>query len=378
MKVLFFRWGSNNENRILDAFNHLSEYQVISFSYKIKNYNIDLELSRNLIFILQQEKCDCIFSINFIPVLSDVANATKKKYISWIQDSPNLTLYYDTVSSPYNNIYSFDSSECQKLANRTNANIHYMPLATSPSYWDNLLKNSSFKADNNICFLGTSYKDNYYDKSQKLTEYEKGYYEALIEVASEIYGIPLIEEAISDNAAYELIEKCNLSVPDHSFMSAKELAAYILEQKLTYNQRINLLSSIADKYKVDVYSGHNDWNHPNIFFKGYACYETEMPVIFNKSAINLNFTLRSIHSGIPLRILDILACQGFCISNYQPDLAEAFSDKEIVLFDSKDDLLTKIDYYMNKPDIRNNISLAGKQKIEQFFTYEYLIKKMIS
>lgn len=378
MKVLFFRWGSNNENRILEAFQHLSEYTIVSFSYKIKNYNVDLELSKELIFLLQKEKCDCLFSINFIPVLSDVAYVAKKKYISWVQDSPNLTLYYDTVSSPYNHIYSFDSSECHRLANRTTANIHYMPLATAPSFWSNIINNSTYETSNNICFLGTSYTDNYFDNAVGLTEYEKGYCDALIETASNIYGLPLIEEAITNELALSLINKCNVSIPDHSFITAKELAAYILETKLTSNQRIDLIKSIANKYCVNVYSSHDDWNHHNVLFKGYANYETEMPVIFNKSAINLNFTLRSIHSGIPLRVLDILACQGFCISNYQHDIAEAFSDNEIVLFDSKDELLEKVDYYMNNPDKRIHIAIAGKQKIDKYFTYEYQIKRILN
>lgn len=378
MKILFFRWGTNNENRISDAFKHLPEYEIISFEYRIKNYTVDLDLSRELIFLIQKENCDCIFSINFIPILSDVARATEKKYISWVQDSPNLTLYYDTVSSPYNHIYSFDSCECNKLASRTNANIHYMPLATDPGYWNNIIHNSNYAVSESICFLGSSYKNNDFDKATGLSEYEKGYYEALLEVANNLYGIPIIEESLDDNMSKLILSKCNLSVPQHSFISAKELATYILERKLTFSQRINLISAIANKHKVIVYSGHNDWNHPGIIFKGPANYETEMPVIFNKSAINLNITLRSIHSGIPLRVLDILACQGFCISNYQADIANAFSDEEIVLFDSEEDLLDKIDYYMANPDQRKRIAMAGKKKVEQLFTYEYRIKKILS
>lgn len=378
MKILFFQWGTNNENRIIEAFNHLPEYEVITMQYKIHNYTIDLDLSRDLIFLIQNEKCDCIFSINFIPVLSDVANATKKKYISWIQDSPNLTLYYDTVSSPYNHIYSFDSYECQKLASRTTANIHYLPLATDPAHWDIIIKRSNCKADEAICFLGNSYKDTYFDKATSLTEYEKGYFTSLMEVANSLYGLPIIEEAITSDIASSLIEKCDVPIPQYSFITEKELATYILERKLTSIQRINLIRAIADKYTVNIYSERNDWNHHNIVFKGHADYETEMPIIFNKSAINLNFTLRTIHSGMPLRILDILACQGFCISNYQADIADAFSDNEIILFDCEEDLLAKIEYYMNNPDLRKRIASAGKEKIEKYYTYEYQLKRMLT
>ncbi len=251
-----------------------------------------------------------------------------------------------------------------------------MPLATDPRHWDNIISNSKYSVSESICFLGSSYKDTYYDKASELSDYEKGYFEALIEIANSLYGLPIIEEAINNEAATSLLKKCDIAIPQYSFLTEKELAAYILEQKLTSVQRTNLISAIADKYMVTVYSGHNDWNHKNIVFKGRADYETQMPVIFNKSAINLNFTLRSIHSGIPLRVLDILACGGFCLSNYQSDIADAFSDEEIVMFDSEEDLLEKIDYYMNNPDKRKKIATSGKEKIIRYFTYEYQIKKM--
>ena len=56
----------------------------------------------------------------------------------------------------------------------------------------------------------------------------------------------------------------------------------------------------------------------------------------------LNLTLRSITSGIPLRALDILGCGGFLLSNYQPELCEYFTpDVDFVYFNDMDDLEQK-------------------------------------
>lgn len=376
MKILFFCWGTNNENRIMDAFSHLPEYEVVTLTYKIVNYNIDLALSRDLLFMIQNDKCDCIFSLNFIPILSDVAKVAKIKYVSWIQDSPNLTLYYETVSSPYNLICSFDSYECQRLSRRTNANVHYMPLASSPSFWANKIASNKAIAPEVISFVGSSYKNNYYDKATNLSEYEKGFYDALLAISGFVYGSSLIEETLTLEQATTLLDKCSVPVPKDFLMTTQELAAYVLEQKLTSIQRQNLILAIAEKYKINIYSGQSDWSHPNINYKGYANYENDMPAIFHSSAINLNFSLRSIHSGIPLRVLDILACGGFCISNYQPDIADAFNDNEIVLFDSKEDLLEKVEYYMNHSSERKSIATAGKKKIVDLFSYEYQLKRI--
>ena len=57
-----------------------------------------------------------------------------------------------------------------------------------------------------------------------------------------------------------------------------------------------------------------------------------MPLIFRESKINLNITLRSITSGMPLRALDIMGAGGFLLSNYQQELAENYIDgEELVL-----------------------------------------------
>lgn len=379
MKVLFFKWNTNIENRITEAFNHLDGFYVSEFIQPIiKDYKFDSVLMKDLIFSIHKEKYDCIFSVNFFPFLSEVANITHIRYYSWLQDSPCLTLYYDCVNYDCNVIYSFDSSECQRLRMRTNANIHYLPLASDYAYWANKIQNSKYTAEEVICFLGSSYKDTYYDTANELTDYEQGYYEALINIGKQIYGPAIIENSISTSKAMTLLSKCHIDIPRDSIMTSKELGSYVLEQKLSAMQRQQLLLAIAEKYPVHVYSKTNDWHHPNIIFKGYADYENQMPIIFNKSAINLNLTLRSIHSGIPLRVLDVLACKGFLISNYQSDIAESFNNDEIVLFDSENDLLEKTDYYMKHTEERRRISQNGYEKVSKYFTYEHQLNIIFS
>ena len=55
---------------------------------------------------------------------------------------------------------------------------------------------------------------------------------------------------------------------------------------------------------------------------GIADYLTKMPQVFRRSKVNLNITLRSIISGIPLRVLDVLAAGGFLITTYQEEIDE--------------------------------------------------------
>ena len=100
--------------------------------------------------------------------------------------------------------------------------------------------------------------------------------------------------------------------------------------------------------------------------------------MFRRSKINLNITLRSIQSGIPLRALDIMGAGGFLLSNYQPELAEWFEDgKELVLYASAEELLGKVRYYLSHEEERREIAYQGFLKARKLFSYETRVKQMM-
>ena len=111
---------------------------------------------------------------------------------------------------------------------------------------------------------------------------------------------------------------------------------------------------------------------------GTADYYSEMPYIFHNSKINLNITLRSIESGIPLRAMDIMANEGFLLTNYQGDfLLENFiPDEDFVYFEDEKDLLHKIDYYLVHDEKRISIAQNGRNKIKEYFSYRICFEKI--
>lgn len=104
-----------------------------------------------------------------------------------------------------------------------------------------------------------------------------------------------------------------------------------------------------------------------------------MPFVFANSKINLNISLRSICSGIPLRALDIMGCGGFLLTNYQPELDEYFTNGvDYVYFDSKEDLLSKIEYYLSHPKERKEIASNALLRIASDFSYEHQLHQLFS
>ena len=108
---------------------------------------------------------------------------------------------------------------------------------------------------------------------------------------------------------------------------------------------------------------------------GPVRYWDESPVVFYNSRINLNFTIRNIRSGIPLRVWDILAAGGFCITNFQPELVMYFKNgEELVWFEDEADLVKKVGYYLSHEDERKRIALNGQKKVRELHNYDVRLR----
>ena len=151
-----------------------------------------------------------------------------------------------------------------------------------------------------------------------------------------------------------------------------------MEKKITVRERSQVVNELAKHYGITLYSESDALVRDNVNYRGYADYETEMPIAFHYSRININPTLRKIHSGIPLRAMDIMACGGFLLSNYQPELAEFFEDGiSCAMYGSIEELVDKSGWYLEHEEERAKIALRGYEIVCDRFTYEKALQKII-
>ena len=132
-----------------------------------------------------------------------------------------------------------------------------------------------------------------------------------------------------------------------------------------------MLDKISDDHVLSLYSASEIPEvlmKDSILLKGTVDYVKEMPIVFASSKININITIRSIESGIPQRVFDILASGGFCLTNYQSGIADCFEDGiDLVMYTSEQDLIDKIAYYLEHEDERIQIAESGHNKAMQHF-----------
>ena len=93
-----------------------------------------------------------------------------------------------------------------------------------------------------------------------------------------------------------------------------------------------------------------------------------MPEVFANSKVNLNISLKAIRTGIPLRVIDVMGCGGFVLSNYQEEILEYMHpgvDCEVY------------EFYLKNEKIREKIAQNGLELVRRDFTFEDRVKVLL-
>lgn len=373
MNILFYRYNSICEPPILDAFRTFG-CDVDEMTAEMNQKNIraseGVELLSN---VLQKKFYNAVFSINFFPHVSEVCNIFKIPYICWTVDSPVIELYTSSVRNPWNRIFCFDYMQYESIHALNPDCVFYLPLAANVDYYDTITKqpmDSKFAHD--ICFVGSLYteKNPYAEQSAHLTEKNRGYIDGILEAQLKVYGYNFIEECITDEIAKEYFGD-NIPLSENSGCSLKTIFAQNdLCSQIAVLERQLLLDKLSEKFKVDMYTLSDTTPLPAVNFHGGANTLLEAPQIFNQSKINLNFTIKSIQTGLPLRIFDIMGCGGFVLSNYQTEIPEYFTPGiHLDTFSSVDELISKINYYLSHEKERAEIAHNGYEEVKAKHTW---------
>ena len=169
--------------------------------------------------------------------------------------------------------------------------------------------------------------------------------------------------------------------PDPTSVESVEYlyAQYVINRQITATERAQLLTAIGRKYTYDLYTPDKNLQLPGCINHGPVDYYDMAPYVFKTARINLNISLRSIKSGMPLRIFDIMGAGGFLLTNFQADFLDYFvPGEDYVYFDSTNDLLQKLDYYLTHEKERAAIAQNGYEKIKAQHTYKHRIEEILS
>ncbi len=379
MKILYYAW---KEYTYEDAVKTLEKmgHSVTVDNTAYEAFDEDEHLIKAVTSKIKSSESDIIFSFNYFPDLSRIASELGIRYLCWCYDSPLLTLESKTLGNPCNLVFLFDHDLYERYKSAGVNTVYYLPLACNSKRLERLTKDLIGKHEHDVTFLGNMYSDetDFYSQIKYLPEYTRGYVDSVMEATMKIYGMDMISETIGHDICEQIAEYAKFDLGPLYNDCKDNVIRFMIQKHTTVIERLRLMTVLSENFKVDHYAKEK-CDAIRADYKGYADYVKQMPRIFATSKINLNITLRSIVSGIPLRVIDILGAGGFCLTNYQSEIAEYFeNDKSIVWYESYEDLFIKLDYYLRNDKAREVIARNGHQIVANDFTYEKRFEKMFS
>lgn len=369
-------------NIITPNFSHIlidQGYDVIEYTTKNDN---DENIAQDI-----YEKLDlsyyAVWMYNYFPKIAEVCYLKSVLYISWIVDYPCFSLGSDTVRFSTNRIFSFERDQVEKTKREIGANIYYQPLGTDVSYFDSIVSHNMVKKFTNIdiSFVGNLYNSverNLYMAVRYLPEYVRGYINGIVSsqlVTSQCY---INSNFFPPELERELRKYIIFNVEGYCFNYLDKIVEMI-QREVSRERRCRAVSLMNKYFNFRLFTGSDTSFDKSLIKEEYIDYSTEMPLVFRNSKINLNITIDSISTAIPLRALDIMACKGFLLSDFREDLAEYFVEgKELAIYNSIEEMIDKANFYLNHDSIRKKMAQKGYEKIKKEFSLEVQLRKIIS
>lgn len=415
MHILMYRWKAYNYRDIEQTFLLLG-HTVDNIEQELGSYDVSPEFERVIEEKIRGTHYDMVFTVNYFPLISNVCERTGVNYVSWTCDNPLISMYHESVFHACNYIFTFDKTNYLEFRGMGVKHIWYLPLAVDTERMDALLgapeedgtteivrkgmktagtvpegtgeagrrkatqdpEMQKYRGD--VAFVGSLYERNSYDKiKNRLPEYLRGYFDAVMEAQLNISGANIVEPMLTTNILEQLQEYFQLEKSEGSFSDLGLIfQTTVLGFKIAEIERRRALIELSKHYKVNVYSNSDVSDLLRIQYCGSVDYWSEMPKVFRMSKINLNFTIPNIKSGIPLRIWDVLGCGGFLLTNYQAEIPYYFKEGEdLVCFDGLEDLCEKVGYYLEHEEERKRIAWNGYRKVREKHSYIERIRTIL-
>lgn len=375
---------------------HNSIYDIL-WALQSMNYPVDIlettpfdpnqsveEQNEQLRKQLSSHSYDCVISYLFLPAVSDICAEMSIPYVSWTYDSPLISLFTSAIFHNTNYTFIFDKMQCKRLLDAKAPHIYHLPLAVNVERTGclDITQEDEALYSHDISFVGGLYENNTYNTIiQAFPEHLQLKLKLYLMQNMCHWEAPRYWQDLPQDCVDFLHQQTDVSSWNQTALlsDATYLGLLFFPRKLAQLERITVLNTLAQNFDVHLYTKSPTDFLQNVTVHNSVDYYTIMNKIFYLSKINLNITLSSIETGIPQRILDIMGCGGFVLTNYQEELEDLFViGKEIEVFRSIEELQEKCSYYLTHEKERLTIAINGYKKVRDLFSYQHQLEKIIS
>jgi glycosyltransferase involved in cell wall biosynthesis len=342
---------------------------------------------------LKNHRCDYVITFDLSPEIAQACHEEGIPYIAWAYDSPLKELNGWFAEYPTTHVFCMDRKEMERLKDegKKYAHINYMHLAGNVTRMQGLIikKEDERKYSHEISMVGILYDMGIFRNflrgiKERLDEPPEVKARIWREMESFVARYVCdwrrdtsIFDSLSEDVAVAL-SKINHDSAEKFNIPNRRYYETMLAREITHRERVRVLRELAQTWDVHLYTTKKKGVPKKVHVHGPVDPYVEAPKVFHLSKINLNISLRSIETGTPLRVFDVMSVGGFMLSNYQAELADLFVvDKEIVLYESMEEMKDKIKYYLSHEKQRLKIALAGHEKVKRCYSFPVVLEKII-
>ena len=325
---------------------------------------------KDLFFKLAEFKPDFILASNYAGMdesglFARFFDDAHIPYVSWFTDTPRMILFNRVVhKSHYAVAATWEKSYTKHLKDRGFDNVFHMPLATDPHIFNG---NPQDVWQRDLAFVGNP-----------MIEYADEAWEKLAHMPAVIAAIKIaLDRGHIDRETYldgidvmlppELIAECNSSERRNI-----ELA---INYEATRRQRCDMVKRL-EQLGIEV-RGDDRWLKVTNCVGGALGYFDDLGPFYRSTAVNVNTTSLQMKTAVNQRVFDCPAAGGFLITDNQSSLNEMFDvEKEVVTYDSLDELKDKVVYYLAHPEDRNKIVKRAQKRITQEHTHQCRLRDL--
>ena len=179
MHILYYSWQENTTSDFLFSMQALG-HQVSPYMHEL-SYYFSGGVKSDIRDQLQAQTYDAVFTFNFFPLISDMAESLHIPYICWVFDCPHYTLYSNSMRNSCNYLFLFDRDMCQSVIRRGARHAFHLPLAVNTarlkeqlgiSSEGGLLRPDTYMHD--ISFVGSLYESSHYSSFRYAPNHLRG------------------------------------------------------------------------------------------------------------------------------------------------------------------------------------------------------------
>ena len=310
-------------------------------------------------------------------VITDLAESLGIPIASWFVDSPDVLIGYERSHlSSLVHVFLWEQTRVQQVQ-KLGYKASYLPLAADPLSFYPVRKVSIPKRlrkyRSKLLFVGAvGVQSGIKVLSRNIFPYRL--HTMLPQLYHDFIHSPII-------GIKEFLDSKN--IPEYNAMKntpKQEFAAYLFFYMHT-QRRVQLMLDILDLHPT--IAGEEGWC--KVLPKNIMCnvlpsvdYVLDLTCVYQLADINLNTTSPQMKHAVNQRVFDVPISQAFVLTDNQPALADFFEiGKEIIAYNSTEELKDLYRFYSNNPKARREIILAGRKRILNEHLYTHRLRKLI-